>query len=78
MKPITFGRPVDVELLDDGSLIMTNDKRGEIYRIYYAPEDDGTLIVVGVCVGIVVVLILGGVVMFVRNRRGDEYNKISD
>ncbi|TYB31757.1 MAG: sorbosone dehydrogenase family protein [Candidatus Mcinerneyibacterium aminivorans] len=30
-----FGRPVDVEVINDGSLIVSDDKNGYLYRIYY-------------------------------------------
>ena len=30
-----WGRPVDVELLDDGSLLVSDDIQGAIYRIKY-------------------------------------------
>ncbi len=32
-----WGRPVDVEILGDGSLIVSDDKAGAIYRISYSP-----------------------------------------
>jgi len=31
----TLGRPVDVEVMPDGSLLVSDDFRGCIYRIYY-------------------------------------------
>ncbi|HLT38968.1 MAG TPA: sorbosone dehydrogenase family protein, partial [Enhygromyxa sp.] len=31
-----WGRPVDVELLDDGSLLVSDDWKGAIYRLTYA------------------------------------------
>lgn len=35
-----WGRPVDVEVMADGSLLVSDDKNGVIYRIYYkAPEN---------------------------------------
>lgn len=30
-----WGRPVDLEILDDGSLLVSDDNSGNIYRIYY-------------------------------------------
>ncbi len=36
---IAWGRPVDVEVMDDGSLLVSDDKNGVIYRIaYQAPS----------------------------------------
>ncbi len=32
-----WGRPVDVEVLPDGSLLVSDDRAGAIYRIRYAP-----------------------------------------
>ncbi len=32
---VAWGRPVDVEVLDDGSLLVSDDKAGMIYRIRY-------------------------------------------
>jgi glucose/arabinose dehydrogenase len=32
-----LGRPVDIEVLPDGSLLVSDDKAGAIYRIAYAP-----------------------------------------
>jgi glucose/arabinose dehydrogenase len=29
------GRPVDVEMLDDGSLLISDDYRGAVYRVAY-------------------------------------------
>jgi glucose/arabinose dehydrogenase len=29
------GRPVDVEVLDDGSLLVSDDYRGAVYRVTY-------------------------------------------
>jgi len=71
-SPPTWGRPVDLELLDDGSLLMTNEIRGEIYRIsYVAPADDADwllYIVIALCVVIGVVIVVV-VAMRVRRRR---------
>lgn len=33
-----WGRPVDVKLLPDGSLLVSDDEAGAVYRIVYAPE----------------------------------------
>lgn len=33
-----WGRPVDIEVLNDGSLLVSDDKAGVIYRIYYKGE----------------------------------------
>ncbi len=33
------GRPVDVLQHPDGSLLVSDDRRGAIYRIHYSPED---------------------------------------
>jgi glucose/arabinose dehydrogenase len=30
-----LGRPVDVELMKDGSLLVSDDKNGAIYRVAY-------------------------------------------
>lgn len=32
-----WGRPVDLEIMDDGSLLVSDDARGAIYRISYKP-----------------------------------------
>lgn len=32
-----WGRPVDIEVAADGSLLVSDDKAGAIYRIYYKP-----------------------------------------
>jgi glucose/arabinose dehydrogenase len=32
-----WGRPVDVEVMGDGSLLVSDDKNGVIYRIYWTP-----------------------------------------
>ena len=32
-----WGRPVDLEVLPDGSLLVSDDYAGAIYRIHYAP-----------------------------------------
>ena len=29
------GRPVDIELLDDGSILVSDDYRGAVYRVTY-------------------------------------------
>ncbi len=34
---MAWGRPVDVEVMQDGSLLVSDDKVGAIYRIYYTP-----------------------------------------
>lgn len=33
-----LGRPVDIIVADDGSLFVSDDNAGKIYRIYYAPK----------------------------------------
>lgn len=33
------GRPVDLLVMPDGALLVSDDKAGVIYRIYYQPED---------------------------------------
>lgn len=33
-----WGRPVDVQVLPDGSLLVSDDKNGAIYRIYYRKQ----------------------------------------
>ncbi|MGC8869927.1 MAG: PQQ-dependent sugar dehydrogenase [Brevinematia bacterium] len=33
-----YGRPVDIELLEDGSIIVSDDKNGKIYRIQYSGD----------------------------------------
>lgn len=32
-----IGRPVDLEILDDGSMLVSDDHAGRIYRITYQP-----------------------------------------
>jgi glucose/arabinose dehydrogenase len=32
-----WGRPVDVEVMSDGSLLVSDDHAGAIYRISYQP-----------------------------------------
>jgi glucose/arabinose dehydrogenase len=32
-----WGRPVDVEVMPDGALLVSDDKAGAIYRISYSP-----------------------------------------
>ena len=32
------GRPVDLEILDDGSMIVSDDNSGNLYRIYYQAQ----------------------------------------
>jgi glucose/arabinose dehydrogenase len=32
-----WGRPADVEIAPDGSLLVSDDRAGAVYRIYYAP-----------------------------------------
>jgi glucose/arabinose dehydrogenase len=34
-----FGRPVDVQVMPDGALLVSDDRAGRIYRIAYAVED---------------------------------------
>jgi glucose/arabinose dehydrogenase len=34
---VAWGRPVDVEVMGDGSLLVSDDQNGVIYRIAYAP-----------------------------------------
>jgi len=36
-----WGRPVDVEVMPDGSLLVSDDHAGAIYRITYSPEPPG-------------------------------------
>jgi glucose/arabinose dehydrogenase len=36
-RRVAWGRPVDVQELPDGSLLVSDDKMGAIYRIIYAP-----------------------------------------
>ncbi|NIT57926.1 MAG: sorbosone dehydrogenase family protein, partial [Aliifodinibius sp.] len=31
----SWGRPVDVQVMPDGALLVSDDKAGMIYRIYY-------------------------------------------
>ena len=33
-----WGRPVDLEILDDGSMIVSDDNSGNLYRIYYQAQ----------------------------------------
>lgn len=37
-----WGRPVDIEHMSDGSLLVSDDKAGAIYRIYYAGGQEGS------------------------------------
>jgi glucose/arabinose dehydrogenase len=32
---LSWGRPVDVEIMRDGSLLISDDKAGKIYRVVY-------------------------------------------
>ena len=32
-----WGRPTDVEVLDDGSLLISDDYQGAVYRVTYRP-----------------------------------------
>jgi glucose/arabinose dehydrogenase len=34
-----WGRPVDIEILPDGSMLISDDKKGTIYRIIYNPKN---------------------------------------
>jgi glucose/arabinose dehydrogenase len=34
-----WGRPVDVEIISDGSMLVSDDQAGAIYRIWYEKED---------------------------------------
>lgn len=36
-----YGRPVDLLVLADGSMLMSDDQAGAIYRISYAPQANG-------------------------------------
>jgi hypothetical protein len=38
MDTTAWGRLADVEVLADGSMLVTNDRRGEIYRITYVGD----------------------------------------
>jgi glucose/arabinose dehydrogenase len=40
MKSV-MGRPVDVEFLQDGSMLMTDDSKGRVYRIWYDGQSSG-------------------------------------
>ncbi len=33
-----FGRPVDVLVMPDGALLVSDDRGGRIYRIYYPAQ----------------------------------------
>jgi glucose/arabinose dehydrogenase len=35
---VAAGRPADVLVMPDGSLLVSDDKAGRIYRITYAPD----------------------------------------
>jgi glucose/arabinose dehydrogenase len=37
-----WGRPVDIEMMDDGSMLVSDDKNGVIYRIFYKPPSTST------------------------------------
>ncbi len=34
-----WGRPVDIEVMGDGSLLVSDDRNGVIYRIHWAPDE---------------------------------------
>jgi glucose/arabinose dehydrogenase len=38
-KNRTLGRPVDIEIMQDGSLLVSDDYSGRIYRISYRKTD---------------------------------------
>lgn len=74
MSPPTWGRLADVELLDDGSLIVTNELRGEIYRIYYEPVTTNWLLILGIAVGVIIVAVI--VIAVIARRRKSTYAAI--
>jgi glucose/arabinose dehydrogenase len=39
-KMTAWGRPVDVEVMSDGSLLISDDKAGAIYRVTFAQEPE--------------------------------------
>jgi len=78
----TWARVADVELLDDGSMLITNERRGEIYRVFYSPPvtpaDDGPdyLLYIGIGVGVVVLgVIVVGVILY-RARKTSKYQVV--
>ncbi|MBE0517365.1 MAG: hypothetical protein IBX41_08285 [Methanophagales archaeon] len=36
---LSWGRPVDLEVMKDGSLLISDDKAGLIYRVIYEKEN---------------------------------------
>ncbi|HRH77463.1 MAG TPA: hypothetical protein PK129_08980, partial [Cellvibrionaceae bacterium] len=38
-----LGRPVDIAFLSDGSMLVSDDEKGRIYRIRYTGEKPGIL-----------------------------------
>ena len=38
-----YGRPVDIEILNDGSLVISDDHANQIYRVTYDGADDDTI-----------------------------------
>jgi glucose/arabinose dehydrogenase len=63
MDANAWARVADVQVLDDGSVLVTNDKRGEIYRITYGTKTSPLLFEIGIgalvflglaCVGIAI------------------------
>jgi glucose/arabinose dehydrogenase len=80
MDTTAWGRLADVEVLADGSVLVTNDRRGEIYRITYV--GDMTIgqiyaIVFG-CVAVFVVLAIGAAIhaYMQRSRQAKGFDKI--
>jgi glucose/arabinose dehydrogenase len=39
---MAWGRPVDLEIMPDGSMLVSDDKSGAIYRIAYDPQSGGS------------------------------------
>jgi glucose/arabinose dehydrogenase len=69
-SPPTWGRPVDIELLDDGSLLMTNEIRGEIYRIsYVAPDETNWLLYIAVAIVSIIVIVVTVAAAYTARRR---------
>ena len=73
MKPPTYGRPADVEFLADGSMLVSNDKRGEIYRIYY--KTTNYLLIILISLGVVIVVAVAAAIVWKR-RKASSYARV--
>jgi hypothetical protein len=62
------------QFLDDGSMIVTNEMRGEIYRIYYDPIQTNWLLILGIAAGVIVVAVI--VIAIIVRRRKSTYTQL--